>query len=563
MRKTAAVLVALFMCVCLKAGEISDRTVYLDLMEEAVRAYSPERMEDYIGRIEKEGIREHGFARLTSNLGILIAHGRMPEMKDTFLRMMDLCVKWIPIAKNVNAGKGEIGNEFAVKEICCCIVEAESSGLFSRSRTEAWRNGLMAMQAKDIYRVQPAPGDEKRGYNWCVFSSASECARIMAGIGGDRTWADVYLEDQLRWFDSDGRYMDPHQPEVYDFVTRLQYMVALNFGYDGPSRARIEEVLLRSAEVTLKLQSVTGEIPYGGRSNQFLHNETFLAAVCEFYASWMKQRGDTAMASRFKAAAVRATASLKYWLNQKPVRHVKNRFPTETGYGCEKYAHFDKYMVTMGSWAYLAYRFADDGIAPCPDPEPASTYVTTAPFHRIMMNGYGYTVQIDLNAQKIYDSNGIGRFQKAGASPVVALASPCPTERKAKYSSDVRNSGPLSISPLWNRYDVVSAEPGKVVLTDGNAEWEISISGNGMKMKLRGSGEQRISLPVLEFDGESRSEIKCRKGRLSVSFGGSACMYRTNGKIVPREETYCNRNGHIRRFDAVADGILEISATIK
>ena len=36
--------------------------------------------------------------------------------------------------------------------------------------------------------------------------------------------------------------------------------------------------MLKSADITLAMQSATGEIPFGGRSNQFLHNETFYAA---------------------------------------------------------------------------------------------------------------------------------------------------------------------------------------------------------------------------------------------------------------------------------------------
>ena len=48
---------------------------YLHLMEKAVGAYTPEQIEKYVDETEKKWISEHGFARLTSNIGILVAHG--------------------------------------------------------------------------------------------------------------------------------------------------------------------------------------------------------------------------------------------------------------------------------------------------------------------------------------------------------------------------------------------------------------------------------------------------------------------------------------------------------
>ena len=50
---------------------------YLDVMEVAVGAYTPERTADYVKRVEKDMIKEHGFHRLTANIGILLAHGRL------------------------------------------------------------------------------------------------------------------------------------------------------------------------------------------------------------------------------------------------------------------------------------------------------------------------------------------------------------------------------------------------------------------------------------------------------------------------------------------------------
>lgn len=543
------------------------KDVYLDFMEQAISSYTAERIDDYIAEVEKEGISEHGFARLTANMGILMAHGRKLQNKECFVRMMDLCAEWVPVANQVNRKKGTIGNDFAVKEICCCLKEIEQAGLYPQEQIDAWKSTFARMKARDIYYVQPEPLDTRRAYNWAVFGATSECARLYTGIGGDRSYADTYLGDQLRWFDAEGRYQDPHQPEAYDVVTRLQYMASLHFGYDGPFRPAIEEQLLKSAPLSLMIQSASGELSYGGRSNQFLHNDSCMAALYEYYATWMKQRGDMKMASRFKAAAIRARHSLSYWLGKEPVSHIKNRFPADSGFGCENYAYFNKYMITMGSWAYLAYLFADDSIEPSTRPEPASTYVTTDGFHRIMMNAGGYTVQFDINAQKEYDSNGIGRFQKEGASPVVALSVPCPASAKPKTKADIPAAGPLAIAPLWKKYEIVLAKPGRVVLSDGkDGRWDVRLSRKGLHMVLTGEGEQTMTIPVIESDGENSSLVECAEnGRgsvLKVTFDGSKATYRSNATTSRSEGTYANRNGHLQKFVLKAPGRIVVDAEI-
>jgi len=560
----SAIFIALTAACCLSAKDrrIRDKSIYLDLMQSAVEAYTPDRIEDYISEVDSEGIKEHGYARLTSNIGILIAHGRMTQDKELFCRMMDICVRELPLARAKNAHRSDPGNDFAVKEVCCCIMELESAGTFPKEMTDKWRNGLKDMNAQDIYSCKPEAGN-MTAHNWCVFGAASECARIWSGMGGDRSFADLYLGDQLRFFDENGMYMDPHQPMVYDFVTRLQYMAALDFGYDGPYREAIEEQLLKSAIPTLEMQSVTGEIPYGGRSNQFLHNETFLAAVCEYYASWMKLRGEEEMAARFKAAALKAAEAISYWTEQKPVRHIKNRYPTETSYGCERYAYFNKYMVTMASWAYLAYRFADDSIKPGRRKAAASTFVTSDKFHRVMMNAGGYTAQWDLNAQREYDASGLGRIQKEGAPPVIAISSPCPTVSRPSYSLDIENDGGLCISPLWDRYDIVEARKKSLILTDGSSIWSNRLSCRGLSMTLKGKGELVMTLPALEYDGESCPEICCDGKSLSVSFNGWTCIYKTKGIIQDSGKIYGSRNGHLRRYEIRDKNIIHVRICIK
>lgn len=539
------------------AGKVS----YIDIMQKSVEAYTDSALVAYIDKVDSEGIKEHGFARLTANIGILLSQGRLSDKRETFVRMMDICAREMPVALKNNNGKS-VGNDFSVKEICCCLYELERNNTFSPEQMWHWKERISGMKAEDIYTVQPALPSDK-AYNWCVYGSASECARLMTGLGGDRSYADRYLDDQLRYFDDNGMYKDPDQPIVYDIVTRLQFMAALDFGYDGPARERIEEQLLKSALPTLWMQTVIGEIPYGGRSNQFLHNDTFYAAVFEYYATWMKQRGDMEMASRFKAAAVRTKKSLEYWLSQEPVRHIKNHYPQDSGYGCEVYAYFNKYMVTTGSWAYLAWRFADDTIVPASEMEPDNTFVTSDDFHIVVMNAGGYTVQFDTNTNESYDSNGIGKIQKADAPPVIAMASPCPTISDPNYRLDVKNPGPLALSPLWDKYVVESAGPGRVELSDGEgSRWICRLSRRGLKMTVRQEGDIKISVPAFSYDGEKSTEITCDGKNLEIRYEGKCCHYSTTGRFVDSGQTYANRNGHFRRYDVVGSNAVRLNCKI-
>ena len=559
-------------------GATLPKSRYLDVMEAAVGAYTPERTADYVRRVEKSMIKEHGFHRLTANIGILIAHGRLAEKKELFKHMMDLCCRQIPVAYVKNGS--QVGNDFGVKEIVSCLLEVEKAGIFSKDVTDGWRADLAKAVPETTYTCRPRLGDPK-AHNWAVFAAASEQARTFAGLNGVPAFTEQYAKDQLRFFDANGMYKDPNQPMVYDGVTRLQFAVALHFGYDGPSRAALEAQLLKSAEPTLLMQSETGEIPYGGRSNQFLHNEGFWAALCEWYAAWFKARGDLATAARFRRAAKRALDSLDYWTRQPGLRHVKNRFPLKTRYGCEGYGYFDKYMVTLGSWAYIAYLFADESIPLAPDEPRTAAFTTSDAFHRTILHAGGYTAQFDVAPDTHYDGPGLGRVQRRGAPPMICLS--VPFTKKPSYTIDVKNETPLAILPGWKQaggswayaygpdYAVTGTKAG-----DGRAEatlsvsrkglpaltWESGLSANGLETVVSGADDLALTLPVLCFDGETRVEAKVGARSIAITFNGWTCRWETDGEIADTGKTYANRNGHYRRFEARGKKRLSVKISI-
>ncbi len=57
---------------------------YIKLMAKTLAAYSDAHIDEYFERVRREGLTEHGFPRLTANLGILIAHGYRTELLPLF-----------------------------------------------------------------------------------------------------------------------------------------------------------------------------------------------------------------------------------------------------------------------------------------------------------------------------------------------------------------------------------------------------------------------------------------------------------------------------------------------
>ena len=570
---------ALIAAVCVDSfgGEPSgvSKSDYLDFMEAAVNAYSDERLVSYQAESERDGVQEHGFARLAANLAILVANGRLAAKRDLAQKMMDVACR--------DACKGPMppksgGNEFSVKELSIALEEVEKRKTFPSSLVGRWREALASVDAERCYSYGKLEVNKTRAYNWVVFACASEQARIRRGLGGDVGFVEKYTADQLRWFDSAGMYRDPGQPIVYDIVTRLQFAQMLSDGYSGPSRAQLEACMEQSAEPTLKLLSACGEIPYGGRSNQFLHNNTFYCALCEWYAVRFARRGDMAKASEFRRAAAESAAAMRVWLAEKPVSHVKNRYPRESGkevfsenadIGCERYAYFDKYMITMGSWAMLGWYFADETI-PAAGYKPAKpeVFLLSPTFHLAFMTAGEYSAEFDYCAGKHYDCNGLGRLHRRGAPAQICLSMPC--AEKPSYRLPEPNKTSFSIRPAgdenvgWNI--IHEARTPEFALTKwkvGDREWECCLSAGGMELELAGEGELAMDIPAFEFDGRESTRISHDAGSLSVYYRGWVCRYRTDGCITPLGMTVHNRNGRYAAFRATGRDKLKVRITIE
>ena len=554
------------------------REQYIDLMEKALSAYSDEHIFRYFAEVREKGLTEHGFPRLTANIGILASHGRRQDLIPIFREMMDFCCNQIP--------KVKAANDFSVREIICCLRELDSSGIIAQETLDRWKKELSAIDPWKCYTVTAkAPEDPVK--NWALFTAVSEFFRQQYGLCESEDFIDLQIASQLKWFDENGMYKDNahseiHQPLVYDLVARGLFCLLLHFGYRGKYYDAIDAHLKKAGLLSLQMQSVTGELPYGGRSNQFPHNEAWLASLMEFEANRYAREGDKDLSAVFKAGAVRALASVEEWLHKTPIRHVKNRFPTETKYGCEDYAYFDKYMITTASFLYTGYLMCDEALPAAQETSAAPALIKTSRyFHKVFMKCGEYFAEVDTDADPHYDASGLGRLHRKGAPSAVALSVPCPAA--PVYTLNLPNAIDLSLCPgiymdgIWR----FAAEDGAAweCIESETAEDHVSVEmlcrfgeeavriryaldGDGLSVTVTGEGQIACLLPAFFFDGECYTQIQAEKESLRITYEGWQCRYTTDGQIQDLHRLGGNRNGHYKAYCASAEQRLSVRVRI-
>lgn len=537
---------------------------YLDIMEKALDAYTDERIRDYIDDVKRNGLSEHGFPRLGANMGILIVYDRRTELLDTFIEIMDICCEEIP--------KHKAANDFSVREVCCCLMLIEKRKIVSDGLLTKWKRQMASFDPWNLYNVVAESPETPIG-NWAMFAAVSDFVRgVLCGI--DTTeFVDWQISSQLLSLDCNGMYQDDppiKNPMVYDIVPRQLMAFLLMFGYKGKYAKRIEQALDSTAELTLKMQSVTGEIPFGGRSNQFLNNEPMEIAYCELEATRYARKGDAKRAGEFKAAAKLAAKKTLEYLELEPISHVKNRYDIKTHIGCEDYGYFNKYMITVASNIYMAYLFADDSIIPTVSLTEKGGYVisTSDNFHKTFLNAGGYFIELETHADLHYDANGLGRVHKKDCSPFVCLSIPFPSH--PKFTLEKENPSAMSIccyaengcelllgSDEKAEYTLLSSDATADIatamfickLSDSIAVTQkYTLSENGVEVTLSGSENIGFMLPVFDFDGANKTVVTVSEKSVTSEYNGSVCTYRFDGKLSADFKYYYNRNGRYRVY---------------
>ncbi len=564
------------------------REKYLRIMEHALNAYSKKHIQEYLEAVRTDGLKEHGFPRLTANIGLLLAERKRIELLSLFCEMMDLCCEQIP-------GR-QAANDFSVKEICFAILALEKTNIVNPEKLNNWKEHLRGFDPwKDYNCIAPAP--DVRVGNWAAYSAASEYLRQVLGLCDASGFLNRQIPAQLLSLDENGMYRDPNEPVLYDLATRAQFAILLHFGYEGPCRTALDDCLRKSGLLTLRMQSVTGEMAFGGRSNQYLFNEAYLAAVCAYEAVRYAGEGNLILAGQFQDAAELAADSILAWLDRLDgKRHIKNMYPIDSSYGCEGYGYFDKYMISLASFIYLAVLFTDDTIqpVPCPARTGGFTASTSHYFHKYFASSGGYFLEWDIDADPHYDASGLGRIHKAGAPSELMLS--VPFAEKPVYTIKDSEGVP------WHKYIYPDRNPGQLAMCGGilSADrWHFSsesgairsihtfsesadcvevellnalgqterykISPDGVHITLTGQGSIAYALPLFVFNGNSSSFIVFSEGSQEAVVDYQRWLYciETDGILTETDQLYRNRNGTYRLFTVSGTDTLHIHLSCK
>ncbi|MBQ8685159.1 MAG: hypothetical protein IJ514_03190 [Clostridia bacterium] len=549
---------------------------YLNVMERALECYSVERLKNYTRKVKDAGLTDQSLSRLAANIGILIAYNRKRELTPVFFEMMDICCEQIP--------KVKAANEFSVVELCLLLLELERSDFVEKERLQGWKTQLSSACAFDLYKQVYTLPPEKL-HNWALFGASSEWLRVYTGMSEERDFVDKQIATQLRLFDENGMYIDPHAPILYDLVARYRLALMLHFGYNGKYRKEMDVLLEKSGLLTLRMQSVTGEIPYGGRSNQFLHNEANLVVLYKFEALRYKKRGELEKAGQFVRAANLALEAIEKWLEFVPSKHVKNRYSQDSFFGCEGYAYFDKYMITLASVIYPALFLDTSSIAEVACPAECGGFIskTGDAFHKVFLNKNGYFLEADTCADLHYEGSGLGRIHKANAPSAICLSMPFAKEPWYKLG-ERKNETDFSICPAIKtdkeRWIFGAGNEASYTFVDEKATSRMrfvcdfgdnktvnficSVDKDGVLLQATSENQEElgICLPVFSFDGETSTKISENNEKLSVEYEGWVCEYQTENLTDLRMELL-NRNGVYKGYIASGKKAVEVRIRIK
>ena len=541
----------------------------------ALEAYSAQEILSFFNKNKKEGLTEHGFSRLTANIGILIANNRRKELMPLFLEMMDFCCSQIPTHK--------AANDFSVREILCCILELEANKTVEQDRINGWKKQLTDIDVNTVYNVFAKTPDDAVA-NWAVYTAASEWMRHYCGLNDTKDFVSLQFDAQLKAFDENGMYKDPCCPMVYDTVTRGLFSFMIYFGYNGANADRMDKMLRNAARMSMKMISVNGEFPFGGRSNQFLFNEALFPIIGEYEACRYHREGNDEMAGQFRSLVDASLDHMEKRLSVKPMSHIKNRYPIETKYGCEDYGYFRKYMITVASMLYVACMMHDETIKPVPRDMTPYVTQTSDDFHKVFMQAGGYFAEWDTCADTHYDTGGLGRLHIKDAPSCICLSLDGAAE--SNFVVDIDPSVPFAITAgikengrtLYagspeDKYECVEKKSDatsafvrfRITVKNGKMLYEDAyLNADGMTLKITGDEADTVAvqLPAFDFDGETHTDIRSDEKSVAVSCQSYVCRYETDGKIIDTGLIGANKNGHYRLFEAIRKNQITVTITI-
>ena len=484
-------------------------------------------------------------ARFAGALGLLIKAGRCQDLIEVCANSYEAYLKRLDDVEHAP--------EFWTKELMYAH-EALKDKVPSQQRQRwelAWKNH----KPRQCY----VSSVHNLTNNFLVFAVTGEFFKQRQGLGGDAELIEEAIDCLLGDFTEFGMYRDPHDPVTYDLVTRQQLDLIRNYGYAGPNLERITEVCRRGALTSLLYQSTTGQMPFGGRSNQLHFVEAHFACQCESQARFYKQKGDLVTAGIFKRAARRAVKMTAPWImDMEPFRHTKQGFDPELMHGRDfYYGDYSVYAILGASLLGTAYYLADETIEEVTTPAETGGYVFDLwpAFHKVFATCGGYHIEIDTRADHEKDATGLGRIHRDGIMPELALSGSIAASPKYTLAPTFGQQKNLAIGPAWIddtgkerrladfedeiqnvSLNVIEETTQKVAFDveyDGNfgqcrkitEKYGLSQTGISYEVLFDNSAlTSYILIPLLKTDGMAESRIQVEADGFSVEYRG--CRYR-------------------------------------
>ena len=558
---------------------------YLDLAERIVRTALAWQDRDS-GRIIDAFVHREtptATARYVGALGALMLQGRCSDLADSCAKALDAVLDDLESCAT-NHG------EFLVKESLFAFMALEEKAAPECLR--CWAHVFTSCDPESAYAKSRTntPDAEKR-QNFVTFALAGEAMKKHLRLADNETFFRSYLEEQLARFDTLGMYRDPGAPMVYDITARMNLELAAFYAdWPLPYLEELRKKLRSGAICALLYQSPSGEMPFGGRSNQQNFVEASFALICEAEARYFKAEGDMLMAGVLRRAAARAVHSVTSYLTSEPIRFNKNRFPPETQHGRQlSYGYYGAYTLLIASQLAAAGLLADRTIpfaATTPAESGTFLWTTTDAFHKLFANVQGSHLEMELCNEGDHDAVGWGRWHVPDAPPELPLSTPVPTRQT--FVSVVPASGSLTFGPGTAAEGFaadLALKPGEcrpraAMVTDDTVEfvidWPFPTGVVSEKIRLspasaeveavnHAGSDVRYRVPLLLTDGEAKSVIRETETGFEILYKGWIFAVSSEDAARSRENrTAANRNGLYAPALFTSDaGVIKLRLSVK
>lgn len=558
------------------------KSTYLDISERIVRAAAV--WQNQQGAIIDPHLKKEWgqtTSRFASSAALLLSFGRIPELSENAFKSMDWCCDQLPLGKMDSA-------DFQMRELVTAFNILHK--VADKNRSLRWRSGLKAVDPEKIYR-SVSPDGSKLGTlnNWTVYAAAGEAMREDAGLSGNTgticgyKFVDKYLPSQIDHLTEFGMYRDPGDPLTYDMATRIQFTILMRTQYRSLENDRLEPLLRRGNLTTLFYTSPNGSAPFGGRSAEFIFKEAMICFLCEWEARQRSQEGDHRFAGAFKRQARLCAQSILPWIMEmKPFRNSRNEFPPEEGWGNDPYGYYSVYSLLISSVLGLTAQLADESIDESFAPSESGTYTLelNEAFHKVFACNGQYFLEIDTKADFYYEATGLGRLEKKGIHPILALASSFTDHPKYKLPANAIPKHKIAFGVSWRSGDawtslaslshelktklVVDEEiDQKLVfrvlynISESNDEIEETYSMSADSVEISWKvvlqhpnklSATRLIIPLLISNGTTRSSIREEKGHVTLEMEKFIYEIQFDPllKYEINSESYGNRNGLYR-----------------